>query len=129
MQSITLDAEQKRILVDHANKESPNEACAILFGGKHSNNIIISDICLAENILKSPNRFEISHEQLLDIYSNKKTEPVGIFHSHPHSEAYPSETDKEFMDINPVVWVIYSVIDMKFRAFVLDEGILEIDIV
>ena len=53
-------------------------------------------------------------------------EVVGIFHSHPNSEAYPSDTDKKFMDSNPVVWVIYSGISNDFKAYVLESNIFEI---
>jgi len=53
-------------------------------------------------------------------------EVVGIFHSHPNSEAYPSDTDKKFMYSNPVVWVIYSAISNEFKAYVLESDILEI---
>ena len=53
-------------------------------------------------------------------------EVVGIFHSHPNSEAYPSSTDKKFMYSNPVVWVIYSGISNEFKAYVLESNVLEI---
>ena len=53
-------------------------------------------------------------------------EVVGIFHSHPNSEAYPSNTDKKFMYSNPVVWVIYSGISNEFKAYVLESNVLEI---
>ena len=53
-------------------------------------------------------------------------EIVGIFHSHPNSEAYPSNTDKKFMYSNPVVWVIYSGISNEFKAYVLESNVLEI---
>ena len=55
-------------------------------------------------------------------------EVVGIFHSHPNSEAYPSGTDKKFMNSNPVVWVIYSGISNDFKAYVLESDILEVSI-
>ena len=56
----------------------------------------------------------------------EKMEVVGIFHSHPNSEAYPSNTDKKFMYSNPVVWVIYSGTSNDFKAYVLESDILEI---
>jgi len=55
-------------------------------------------------------------------------EVIGIFHSHPESEAYPSNTDRKFMQSNPVVWVIYSGINKNFRAYVLESEIVEIPI-
>jgi proteasome lid subunit RPN8/RPN11 len=59
---------------------------------------------------------------------NKKMEIIGIFHSHPNSDAFPSNTDKKFMQSNPVVWIIYSGINKNFRAFVLESETIEISI-
>ena len=53
---------------------------------------------------------------------------VGIFHSHPNSEAHPSETDKKFMQSNPVIWVIYSGVDKDFKAFFLESEIIQVAI-
>lgn len=125
---ITLSTQQKKILVSHAESERPNESCALLFG-KTNHNVVITDILLTENINKSPTSFAISNEQLIRAYQDaedKKTNIVGIFHSHPNSAAFPSETDKKFMNSNPVVWLIYSGVDMNIRAFTLDSNIHEI---
>jgi len=89
------------------------------------------DLFLAENIEKSSVNFTISNEQLIEGYSiaeEKKMEVIGIFHSHPDSEAYPSNTDEKFMQSNPVVWIIYSGINKNFRAYVLESEIKEIPI-
>ena len=53
-------------------------------------------------------------------------EIIGIFHSHPKGEAYPSNTDKKFMEINQneYVWIIYSGINKNFKAFNLKSEIL-----
>ena len=109
----------------------PNESCAILFGRMDGDNVIVSEVLLTENAAKSPSRFAISNEQLILAYEKAKaerTQVVGIFHSHPDSRAYPSETDKAFMDCNPVVWVIYSGICMELRAFVLEGKVKEIPV-
>ena len=109
----------------------PNESCAILFGDKGSSNVTVSQVFLTKNAEKSPQSFTISSEELLHAYSmaeEKNTSIVGIFHSHPDSKAYPSGTDRIFMRINPVVWVIYSGADKEFRAFVLDAEVHEIPI-
>ena len=62
------------------------------------------------------------------IAEEKKLEVVGIFHSHPDSDAYPSNTDEKFMQSNPVVWIIYSGINKNFKAYVLESEIIEIPI-
>jgi proteasome lid subunit RPN8/RPN11 len=131
LQKIIITESQKKILSNHANNEKPNESCAILFGIVDSQKTTVKEIFLTENIERSPVNFTISNEQLINCYKTaeeKKTEVVGIFHSHPNSEAYPSETDRKFMYSNPVVWVIYSGISNEFKAYVLESNVLEISI-
>jgi proteasome lid subunit RPN8/RPN11 len=128
LQKIILSQIDKKTLAEHAEKEKPNESCALLFGREN----LVSEVYLTKNIEESPINFTISNEQLIEGYSlaeEKKIEVIGIFHSHPNSEAYPSNTDKKFMQSNPVVWIIYSGISKKFRAYILEPEIVEIPIV
>jgi len=127
LQKIILPQSIKKILIQHAENENPNESCAILYG----DNETISDVFLTKNIEESPVNFTISNEQLIEGYKvaeERKLQVIGIFHSHPNSEAYPSSTDKKFMHSNPVVWIIYSGINKNFKAYVLESNILEISI-
>ncbi len=127
MQKIILSELDKKILTKHAENEKPNESCAILFG----KNNLVSEVFLTKNIDESSINFTISNEQLIQGYKiaeEKKVEVIGIFHSHPNSEAYPSNTDKKFMDSNPVVWIIYSGINKDFKAYLLESDIIEIHI-
>jgi proteasome lid subunit RPN8/RPN11 len=50
---------------------------------------------------------------------------VGIFHSHP-AEPMPSLIDKKFMEINPVVWIIYSTTTHRSSAYIFEEKIKEV---
>ena len=127
--SITLTESQKLQLEKHAQKFNPNESCALLFGKEDSSNISVDEIFFTDNIEESPTNFTISNEELLKGYKlaeEKNLQMVGVFHSHPHSQAVPSETDKKFMLSNPVVWVIYSGVSSEFKAYILDKEILEI---
>ena len=129
MQKIIITETQKKILANHSDNEKPNEACAILFGITDKQKTIVKEIFLTKNIDKSPVNFTISNEQLIQCYKTaeeKKMEVVGIFHSHPNSVAYPSNTDKKFMHSNPVIWVIYSGTANEFRAYILESNVLEI---
>lgn len=130
--SIAITKAQKNLLLEHASKCSPNESCAILFGSIENEKSIVKDVFLAENIDDSPVNFTISNEELLKAYKlaeKKNLEIVGIFHSHPDSDAFPSATDKKFMDANPVAWIISSGKSSKFKAFLLESDITEIPIV
>ncbi len=127
LQKIRLAESDKTILSEYSENQKPNESCAILFG---KNNQVL-DLFLTENIENSPVNFTISSKQLIEAYKmaeEKKMEVVGIFHSHPDSDAYPSNTDKKFMQSNPVAWVIYSGINKNFRAYLLESDIVEIPI-
>lgn len=127
MQKIILSQSDKKILTEHAENEEPNESCAILFG-KDS---LVSEVFLTKNIEESPVNFTISNEQLIEGYKiaeEKRIEVIGVFHSHPNSDAYPSNTDKKFMQSNPVAWVIYSGINKNFKAYFLESDIIEIPI-
>ena len=127
MQKIILKQSDKKLLSQYSENQKPNEACAILFG---KNNEVL-DIFLTENIEGSPVNFTISNEQLIEGYKiaeDKKMDIIGIFHSHPNSDAFPSNTDKKFMQSNPVAWIIYSGINKNFRAFVLESETIEISI-
>ena len=127
MQKIKLTESDKKILSEYSENQKPNESCAILFGKGDQ----VLDLFLTENIENSPVNFTISNKQLIEAYKiaeEKKMEVIGIFHSHPGSDAYPSNTDKKFMQSNPVAWIIYSGINKNFRAYLLESDIVEIPI-
>ncbi|NNM35937.1 MAG: M67 family metallopeptidase [Nitrosopumilus sp.] len=127
MNSIILTQQDKKVLAEFSENQKPNESCAILFGKDNQ----VLDLFLTENIEESPVNFTISNNQLIEGYriaEEKKLEVIGIFHSHPNSDAFPSSTDKKFMQSNPVVWIIYSGINKNFKAFILESDIVEIPI-
>ena len=128
MQGITLSQSDKKTLSEYSENQKPNESCALLFGKGNQ----VSDLFLTENIEKSPVNFTISNKQLIEGYKiaeEKKVDVIGIFHSHPNSDAFPSNTDKKFMQSNPVAWIIYSGINKNFKAFLLESDIIEIPII
>jgi len=128
LQEIILSQSDKKTLSEYSENQEPNESCALLFG-KDSQ---VSDLFLTENIEKSPVNFTISNKQLIEGYKiaeEKRVDVIGIFHSHPNSDAFPSDTDKKFMQSNPVVWIIYSGINKNFKAFLLESNIIEIPII
>ena len=129
MQQIILSKLQQKILLDHTCKEEPNEACAILYGNKIKEKNTVKEIWLTKNSNPSPIEFTLSAEQTWEMDQKRKElnlEIIGIFHSHPKGDAFPSSTDKKFMQSNPVVWIIYSGINKNFRAFILESDCIEI---
>ena len=129
---LVLTKAQQQVLSKEAKDKKPNESCALLFGNKENDKLIVSELFLAENVDGSPVNFTISNEQLIHGYKmaeEKGLDVIGIFHSHPNSEPFPSSTDKKFMEINPVAWVIFSDITNDFKAFLFESEIKEIPIV
>jgi proteasome lid subunit RPN8/RPN11 len=128
---LVLTQTQRKLLSIEALRNSPNESCALLFGKKTNDKLVIEEVFFAENIEKSPVNFTISNQQLLHGYKEaeeKKLDVIGIFHSHPASEPYPSKTDEKFMKINPVPWVIFSNVSKNFKAYMFESDIIEIPI-
>jgi len=129
---LVLTEAQRQLLSRESTSNSPNEACALLFGKKENDKLIVRDVFLSKNVEESPVNFTISNEQLILGYKEaeeKGLDVIGIFHSHTNSEPYPSVTDKKFMEINPVAWVIFSVITKSFKAFMFESKIIEIPII
>ena len=131
MESIVLAQKEKDKLVTHAISEQPSESCAMLFGKKIGDNWNVKEVFLTQNIDDSQTNFTISPEELLKGYQiaeKNQLEVVGIFHSHPNSDAIPSNTDKKFMQNNPVPWIIFSGVNNDLKAYLLDSGVIEIPI-
>jgi proteasome lid subunit RPN8/RPN11 len=129
---LILTKAQRDILSTEALNKKPNESCALLFGKKDNDKIAVSEIYPAENIEKSSVNFTISNEQLIQGYKiaeDKGLDVIGIFHSHPDSEPYPSATDKKFMEINPVAWVIFSLVTKEFKAYMFESELITIPLV
>ncbi len=131
LQKIIVTKSQVQLLSNHADNGRPNESCAILFGTENEKEIKVEKIFLTKNIEKTSENFTISAEQRLEADKMERElqlKIIGIFHSHPDSQAFPSSTDKKFMELNPVVWIIYSGALRDFKAYVLETEILEIPI-
>jgi proteasome lid subunit RPN8/RPN11 len=130
--SITLSKTQRQELEQIARASMPNESCAFLLGsGQQKDRIAIAEILPVRNANATYASFEIPPDELLKAYDyaeRKNLQGAGIFHSHP-SPPSPSRTDARFMEINPVVWVIYSTTEDRFAAWIFEENVREVNIV
>lgn len=127
---LSLTPAQIRQLARIAKDALPNESCAFLLGANDK----VVKILPMRNMDESPVTFSIEPAELLHAYNlaeNKGMEVIGIFHSHP-ARPWPSSTDMKFMEINPVIWLIYSTTESQLKAFVYnddDDIVKEIDII
>ena len=131
MECIVLTQKDKDELVTHAVGQQPSESCAMLLGKKVDSAWNVKEVFLTQNIDNSQINFTISPEELLKGYQlaeKMHLELVGVFHSHPNSDATPSSTDKTFMQNNPVPWIIFSCVNNSLKAYLLDSDVIEIPI-
>ncbi len=119
MHAISLTTGQIKDLVSIAKDALPDEACAFLLG---KNGRIIK-ILPMRNLDESPVTFRIDPGEVIDAYNYAESEGlrgIAIFHSHP-AKPSPASTDIKFMEINPVVWLIYSTTEWRLKAYVYDD--------
>jgi [CysO sulfur-carrier protein]-S-L-cysteine hydrolase len=126
MQSISLTAGQIEELVRVAKGVLPDESCALLLG----KNDAVVEILPMRNIDESPVTFSMESTELVDAYNLaeiKGLQVIAIFHSHP-AQPSPSSSDIKFMEINPVVWLIYSTTEWQLKAYVYEDYVKEVTI-
>ena len=133
VKEIILNQAQLDILTEHAIKSGQNESCAMLLGIQKKEQWHVKEIFLTQNVDGNPEvEFTISPEELLSGYRHAEEENlelVGIFHSHPKSNALPSNTDQKFMGLNgDIPWIIFSGLTTDFKAFILKEDVEEIKV-
>ena len=120
---ILLKVSQLLTLEHAATLSNAYESCALLLGKKNGNFYEVYEVIPVTNKYTSEISFGMDENELLKIYKyaeSSNISVVGIFHSHP-SNPVPSETDKVFMEINPVPWIIKSTITDDMRCFVFSD--------
>ena len=80
------------------------------------------------NIEASPYRYRMNPKELLEVYNqidDRGWEIVAIYHSHTHSEAYPSATDVRLATWPESRYILVSLLDKEnppIRAFYIEDG-------
>ena len=110
-------------IIAHALAEAPLECCGILAG----TNDKVMKLYRTANSEKSPLRYNVEPNELLRIYrelDEKDWQLLVVYHSHPHSEAYPSLTDIKLAQCLDVLHLIVSLRETVpvVRAFWLSGG-------
>ena len=92
MATVQIKTEILEAIVRHAEEEAPRECCGLLMGQGE----IITHHRPMKNVLASNVRYEMEAQALFQFFKDLRAanqKHLGIYHSHPASEAYPSETD------------------------------------
>lgn len=109
-------------IIAHAFKEEPNECCGMLAidAGR------VVEVYPLRNADASPVRYNIDPDDLFTVVKIERNgHDLGIFHSHTHSQAYPSETDIRQAFYPDAYYVIVSLLDRRnpvIRAYRIREG-------
>jgi len=128
---LTISASLLRVMLAHVQAEYPLEACGLL-GGKNGR---VTHLYAIENQLHSPTRYEMDPWQQIQAMLHieaQEDEMLAIYHSHPHSPAAPSATDKALASYPGVIYVIISLQARsvpQVRGFLIeDDNVHEIEI-
>ena len=110
-------------LVEHARSDFPYEVCGLL-GVRPDGGLIRYPI---ENAERSMTYYVMEPRQLLKAMREIEDEGFGlaIYHSHPHSQAYPSETDVRLAAYPEATYLIITPQDRDhpdIRAFTIIDG-------
>jgi proteasome lid subunit RPN8/RPN11 len=111
-------------MIAHARAESPNECCGIMAGTEGR----VIKHYPTTNSEQSPFRYSVDPRELIAIYreiQEKGWEILAIYHSHTHTEAYPSPTDIELAFLAAPLYLIISLTDPNqpaIRGFHIKEG-------
>lgn len=122
-ETFRLDQGTYRLLVERAWSDFPYEVCGLL-GVRPDGRIVHLPI---RNVERSMTYYVMDGKELLRAMRTIEDEGWGfaIYHSHTHTEAYPSRTDVELSAYPEAVYLIVSLQDRdapELRAFRIVEG-------
>jgi proteasome lid subunit RPN8/RPN11 len=111
-------------MVEHGLAEFPNEACGLL-AGKEGRPVKFFPMT---NRDASPVTYRLDPREQLRVFDEIDDEGwdlLAIFHTHTHSEAYPSDTDRGQAFYPEAHYLVMSLSDRanpELRAFRIDDG-------
>ncbi|MBI2955012.1 MAG: M67 family metallopeptidase [Chloroflexi bacterium] len=122
---IYFQEKQRQEIIEHARVEKPNEACGMVAGVRGR----------AVKIFRGTNvdanrrvRYSMDPKEILKVWKeidDNDWELLCIYHSHPHTQAYPSATDVSLAFYPESTYVIVSLMDQDnpvMRAFRIVDG-------
>ena len=112
-------------MLAHARGEYPNECCGLLAG----RNGTVTKVYRMTNTHHSPVSYFMDAKEQFAVFKEMRTEGsdlVAIFHSHPHTQAYPSKTDVGLAYYPEALYIIISLQDRNpaVNAFRIVDGII-----
>jgi len=127
--TVGLPGEVRDEIIRHAQEGKPEEVCGILWG----KDWIVTRLVRGKNVAEERfENYEVDPETLLlqFDFEEQGEEMMGIYHSHPESEAYPSATDTWNAHYPKSLYFICSLENEDapvLRAFCLTPHSVELD--
>jgi proteasome lid subunit RPN8/RPN11 len=92
--SILVPRAVRRAIVDHASRERPLECCGLVIGSSTRAAFVVA----MANVARSRVRYRIDDKAHIELRRvlravRPSLSIVGVYHSHPAGDAYPSSTD------------------------------------
>ena len=122
-----LDGVFYKEIVEQALREFPNEACGLIAAEA---GVPVKVFAMA-NADASPVTYRLDGKEQLTVFDEldeRGWDLWAIYHSHTHTEAYPSETDRKLAFYPESRYLILSVADREqpvIRAFSIVDGEVE----
>src|ERR1700736_1683240 len=111
-------------MLRHARSEPRMECCGLLAGVDG----VITKIFPAKNVLASPTAYEVAPQELFPLFRQMREEGLehlGLYHSHPATENFPSPSDIELAGYPNEAYFIISLLPAvphPVRAFSIRDG-------
>jgi len=112
-------------IIAHARDTYPNESCGILAG----RNSVPTHIYQVKNTDSNPRiRYLMDTQEQFWIFKNMRHNALqlaAIYHSHPHTEAYPSPTDVKLAYYPEAYYILTSLQDPQnpiIHAYRIQDG-------
>ena len=121
---VELDGVFHKEIVEQGLREFPNECCGVIAGRAGTPVKVIP----MRNADASPVTYRLDGKEQLQVFGHMESEGWdlwAIYHSHTHSEAYPSETDIRLAFYPETRYLLVSLADRErpvLRSFSIRDG-------
>jgi [CysO sulfur-carrier protein]-S-L-cysteine hydrolase len=122
-----IPADIRDAMVAHALAGLPNEACGLLAGRDGE----VERFYPMVNADRSDTTYRLDPDEQFRVFKEieeKGWELAGIFHSHTHTEAFPSKTDRRQAFYPETHYVLLSLADhtrTALRVFTIRDGVVD----